>query len=285
MDFVSLLMLPPVARGLVSMVIAGAGFPLCGVMVLRLNLIPIRYMLMHGVILGGALSLAFSLPSLPVTIAVNVLLVFVLLAVTKDPSHGFGMGSAVAMVLSMAVASLVMHAANVPANDALSLLWGSPFALSFADVAALSFAVALLVAYIAANFRRLLALFFTGDVALSLGINPRIHYAAIILIIALFVALAMKLLGALLIDSLLILPVLLATRVTELTRRFSGIRSLFIISALSGLVLSVTGMLIAIAFDLPPSGAIALVSGFLYIASGAVLKLRQTILYSQGELF
>ncbi|MBQ5569746.1 MAG: metal ABC transporter permease, partial [Treponema sp.] len=63
--------LAPVLRGFLAMVISGACFPLCGVMVLRLNLIPLRYMLMHGVIFGGALSLAVNLPLVPLTIFVN----------------------------------------------------------------------------------------------------------------------------------------------------------------------------------------------------------------------
>ena len=69
-------MLPPVFRGGIALIVSGACFPLCGVMVLRLQLVPLRYMLMHGVILGGALALAFSLPVVPVILAVNHARVF-----------------------------------------------------------------------------------------------------------------------------------------------------------------------------------------------------------------
>ena len=77
-EFLFALTLPPVSRGLLAMAVAGLCFPASGVMVLRLNLIPMRYMLMHGVILGGAISLALSLPLLPVSIALNLLLVLII---------------------------------------------------------------------------------------------------------------------------------------------------------------------------------------------------------------
>ena len=50
--FLLLFSLAPILRGFIAMIVSGAAFPLCGVMVLRLNLVPMSYMLMHGVILG-----------------------------------------------------------------------------------------------------------------------------------------------------------------------------------------------------------------------------------------
>lgn len=267
-----LLSLPPVFRGAVGMLIAGSSFPLCGVLVLRLNLVPLRYMLMHGVLLGGALSCSLSLPLLPLAVGVNIVLVMILLLLIKDPSHGFGMASSVGMVLSMAFASLVMHAAKVPANDALSLLWGSPFALRYGDLLVLASLSILLCVYILARFRILLALFYDQDVARSLGIAVRFHYGCIILLIALIVALAMKVLGALLIDGLLILPVLLATRIAARIPRCNGIRGLFVTSSLSGFIISAAGYLLAILYDIPPSAAVTLVAGGLYCVAGVIAQ-------------
>lgn len=271
-ELTALLSLPPVFRGAVGMLIAGSSFPLCGVLVLRLNLVPLRYMLMHGVLLGGALSCSLSLPLLPLAVGVNVLLVLVLLLLTKDPSYGFGMASSVGMVLSMALASLVMHAAKVPANDALSLLWGSPFALRYGDLIVLAALSILLIVYILVRFRILLALFYHQDVARSMGIAVRFHYGCIIMIVALIVALAMKVLGALLIDGLLILPVLLATRVASRIPRCNGIRGLFVTSSIYGFTISATGYILAVVYDIPPSAAVTLVAGGLYCAAGVILK-------------
>ena len=155
--------LAPVMKGFIAMSISGAVFPLCGVMVLRLNLVPMRYMLMHGVILGGAIAMALDVPLLPVTITVNLILVFMMLMMTNDGTgRNFGGTSAATMILSMALASLIMHVADVPAKDTLDLLWGSPFALSLLDIISLSILALVLLLYVTLNFRNIKNLFFIG---------------------------------------------------------------------------------------------------------------------------
>ena len=46
-----LLSLKPILYGLIGMLVSGTVFPICGVIIVRNNLMPMRYMLMHGVIL------------------------------------------------------------------------------------------------------------------------------------------------------------------------------------------------------------------------------------------
>jgi zinc transport system permease protein len=258
-EFLYVLSLPPVTKGLLAMAIAGLCFPASGVMVLRLDLVPMRYMLMHGVILGGAISLALSLPVLPLSIALNIVLVLAMMHLAKDTRHGFGLASAAGMVFTMASASLVMHLWDVPAKDTLQLLWGSPFALSWADIVVLSGIALILAIYLLTNFRTVSAIFFDQEIAQSLGMPVKAHYTAMVLVIALVIAFAMKLIGALLIDALLILPVLIAGK------RAESLKQLLLYSCLTGLFVSTFGFLAAIATDLPPSGTIALLSALLFI--------------------
>lgn len=259
-DFLYALSLPPVARGLVAMAIAGFCFPASGVMVLRLNLVPMRYMLMHGVILGGAISLAFSLPVLPTSILLNLLLVLLMLRLKGSNSQSFSLASATAMVFSMALASLVMHLWDVPAKDTLQLLWGSPFALTFVDILGLTVIALVLILYLVVNFRTVSAIFFDPEIAHSLGMSVTWHYTLMVLVIALVIAFAMKLLGALLIDALLILPVMVGSK------RAASLKQLIGFSCLTGLFISTFGYVLAVATDLPPSGTIALLSALLYLA-------------------
>lgn len=263
--------LAPVMKGFIAMGISGAAFPLCGVMVLRLNLVPMRYMLMHGVILGGAIAMALNFPLLPVTITVNLILVFMMLMMTNDGTgRNFGGTSAATMVLSMALASLIMHAADVPAKDTLDLLWGSPFALSLLDIASLCALSLILFLYVILNFRNIKNLFFSKEISMSLGIKVRLHNAVMVIMIASVVAVAMKLLGAFLIDSLLILPVMCAAPFLKKFKK-NGIRALFIGSSITGFSLSVAGYIIAVVADFPPAGTISLLAGILFFI-GRIIK-------------
>lgn len=269
--FLLLFSLAPILRGFIAMIVSGTAFPLCGVMVLRLNLVPMRYMLMHGVILGGAVSLALNLPLVPVSILINLILIAVMMLFTKNSKFGFNSGSSAAMILSMALASVIMHVADVPAKDTLSLLWGSPFALTNVDLYVLSVLGILLGLYIIFNFKNIIALFFNREIAQSLGINVRFHYGVMVCVVALVVALAMKILGAFLIDSLLILPVLTST-VCE-GKNSGGIKKLFIRSSVFGLLFSVFGYVLAVMINWPPAATISVVSGFVYILVLLVRKI------------
>lgn len=273
--FALLFSLAPVTRGFFAMLLSGFSFPLCGVMLLRLDLVPMRYMLMHGVILGGAISLALNLPILPVTLFINLLLIFAMIFFTRSQSFGFSGASAGAMVFSMALASIIMHVKDVPAKDTLSLMWGSPFALTKSDLAVLAALAFLLLLYIVVNFRNIVTLFFNQEIALSLGVNVGLHKNIMVLIIALVVALAMKLLGAFLVDALLILPVLSASVLSG--KNFLGMKKLFITSSIIGLALSALGFLLALAINWPPAATISMLSGFVFLIFCIIRKFSKGV--------
>ncbi|MCR4952876.1 MAG: metal ABC transporter permease [Treponema sp.] len=264
--------LAPILRGFIAMFISGTFYPLCGVMILRMDLVPMRYMLMHGVILGGAISLAINLPIIPVTVVLNLLLIFIMMGIMRTQSFGFSGASAAVMVLSMAAASIIMHVADVPAKDTLSLMWGSPFALTVSDLICLGVLALLLVLYVILNFRTILALFFNKEIARSMGIKVNFHYTVMVLLIAVVVALAMKLLGAFLIDSLLLLPVLSASSINR--KGSGGIKRLFIVSCIFGCGLSVIGYVTAVIINWPPAATISVLAGLVYLICIEIKALR-----------
>ncbi len=260
----SLLTLEPIFKAFIAIILSSISFPLCGVMVLRLDLVPLRYALMHGVILGGALALALSLPTLPIIILVN--LIVVLLIIKIPSSNSFS--SAAAMVFTMGLASLLMHTFNVPAKDSLQLLWGSPFALSYLDLTILAILTITVILYLILNFNNIVSIFFDKSIARSLGIKVELNYNFMVIIIALCVALAMRLIGALLIDALLILPVLIATRVSKATK------SLFIYSSVFGFILSISGFFTTLYLNLPLSATIAIIAVALYIVISIIKNIK-----------
>ena len=67
-----LLTLAPILKGLIVLTVAGLTFPITGVYLFRLNLLPMRFMLMHGAILGGAMALALQINPFWTTIIVNL---------------------------------------------------------------------------------------------------------------------------------------------------------------------------------------------------------------------
>lgn len=253
---IKLLSLKPIFYGLIGMLISGVAFPISGVIIVRNSLIPMRYMLMHGVILGGIFSIALGLPLLPVVIFVNVALVLLMVLLSKEKglSGTLASVSTAMMVCTMGIASMLSHIFDVPAKDTLELLWGSPFTLTKPDLLLLAGLAILIITYVSIFFRQISMVFFDADIAHSMGVNVKLHNTVMLLITALIISVAMKLIGALLIDALVILPVIGAGKNAR------GLKDLFIRSSVTGFVLCFTGYMISLIFNLPVSGVLAVLS-------------------------
>ncbi len=265
---ISLLTLKPILFGLLGMLISGISFPIAGVIVVQNGLIPMRYMLMHGVILGGVAALVLDVPMLAVVIPLNVILVLVMVRLSKE-GRNLSTASAAMMVCTMGLASLVSHLFDVPAKDTLEVLWGSPFALTQTDLILLASLAVLAILYIAIFFTPISMIFFDKDIASSMGVPVRTHNTIMVLITALIVSVAMRVLGALLIDALLVLPVVGASKNAK------SLKQLFIQSSVTGLVLSLVGYLLALLWNLPVSGTLAMLAVVTFIFNSVTEKLKR----------
>lgn len=255
---ISLLALKPILYGLIGMIISGISFPIAGVIVVQNGLISMRYMLMHGVILGGVAAVVLDIPMLLAVIPLNVILVLIMVRLNKD-GRTLSVASTAMMVCTMGLASFVSHVFDVPAKDTLEVLWGSPFALTTMDLILLVILGALAISYVCIFFRPISMLFFDKDIASSMGVPVRAHNTIMVLIVALIVSVAMRVLGALLIDALLVLPVVGASKNAK------SLKKLFIQSSVTGFSLSVVGYLVALLWNLPVSGTLALLAVIVFV--------------------
>ena len=243
---------PPVLRGLILLLISGFTFPLGGVFILRMNILPLRYLLMHGVLLGGALGLALNTNLTGTILAVNLILVVLLNYSSQRLAVDYGQMTMFFMVASIAGASVITTLFHVPAKDTLTLLWGSLYASKTSSVIIAGIIGVGLVIFSIRYFRNLTAVFYDRDVALSLGVPVQRFEMVIMLMISLVIAVAMQLMGALLLDAQLILPVVIAGVFS------TGLRSAMFYSCLLGGVFSITGFILSLFFDIPISAGVAI---------------------------
>jgi zinc transport system permease protein len=254
-----LLTLSPVIKGLALLIAAGVSFPVTGVYLLRLNLLPLRFMLMHGAILGGAIALSFSWNPFLTTIAVNLLLVLLMTNASRALKADAGYISTFFMVISISLAFILVYKFDVQAKDTLSLLWGSLYTSTWGEVAGIVLFSFLLLAFQLVYYRKLQAFFFDREIAYTSGVNERFLYYAIVLFTAATVAIGMKIIGALLLDALLLLPALIAAFHAK------SLRSVLIWSSLWGGIFAVGGFFTALLIDVPASSAIAALASAVFV--------------------
>ena len=210
--------------------------------------------------------------ALPVTVAVAVLL---LLAGEKQFIKG---DSAIAMLSagSLAVGYLLLNLfpasdTGGPSGDVCASLFGSTsmMTLSNTDVwlcVGLSVAV---IGFFVIFYHKIFAVTFDEGFATSSGVRVRAYNFLIAAISGVVIVLAMKLVGALLISSLIIFPALSAMRV------FRSFRSVVICSAVISVVGSLTGLLAALLLSTPTGASVAVVHIVIFMAFTVVGKLRR----------
>ena len=256
---IELLSLSPILKGLILLIAAGIAFPVTGVYLLRLNLLLLRFMLMHGAILGGAVALAFHWNPFITTIAVNLALVLLMTKTSRSLKTDAGYISIFFMVISISIAFILVYKFNVQTKDTLSLLWGSLYTSSWTEVAIVVLFSVMLVMFQTFFSCQLKAFFFDREIAYTSGVNEQSLYYSIILLTAITIAMAMKIIGALLLDALILLPALIATLHAK------NLRGVIAWSSIWGGLFALGGFLIALLLDIPASSAIAALAAVVFI--------------------
>lgn len=253
-EVLELLALPPVTRSLVALVIGGIGLPVVGIFIVGLDVIPMRYAMMHVALLGIAVGIWTGLPAV-VCGLVLCALVGAGLAPLADSRYGLSGPSGFVMTVAIALALVVMSVTGVNANGAFALLWGSILATRSTDVLLLALVTAGTVGFFAARRRALALLLFDRDVAACSGVRVGRLTLVLLVVVAVATASAVKLTGALLVDAVTILPALAARNLaTSLGSAVAWAIGL-------GLAGNVTGFLIALVVDQPPGPVMVLTAG------------------------
>ena len=210
--------------------------------------------------------------ALPVTVAVAVLL---LLAGEKQLIKG---DSAIAMLSagSLAVGYLLLNL--FPSSDTGSLsgdvcasLFGSTslMTLSDADVWLCVGLSAAVIGFFVIFYHKIFAVTFDEGFATSSGVKVRFYNFLLAAVSGIVIVLAMKLVGALLISSLIIFPALSAMRL------FRSFRSVVICSAVISVLGSLTGFVFALLLETPTGASVAVVHILIFLAFTLLGKLRK----------
>ncbi len=188
--------------GLLITIIAG---PL-GVFILWRRMAYFGDTLSHSAILGVALGLLLSI-NVKIGILLSTLLVAALLIYSQRQKKlasdtMLGIISHSALSLGLVLISFV-EGVRV---DIESWLFGDILAVSWNDIAYIAIGVAIVITVLLVIWKPLLSLTVHEELALVEGVNVSLISAIYTLLIAVLVAIAMKIVGALLITALLIIP-------------------------------------------------------------------------------
>ena len=159
----------------------------------------------HAAILGVALSLAFSLSTMAGVLAVSVA---VALAVSALSGRGIAMDTLLGVVShgGLAIGLVAVALASPRAIDMEAYLFGEILAVTRTDLVVIWGGAALVLGLLAWRWSALLATTLSPELARGAGIVPKREELALMMALAVVVAVSIKVVGALLITAMLIIP-------------------------------------------------------------------------------
>ena len=223
----------------------------------------------HSALLGVALSFLFNLNVMIGVFAVAALVSLALLALQSQrtlPTDALlGILSHSALSIGLVIVSFMTWIRF----DLMGLLFGDILSVSKADISIIYGGGMLILAALFKLWGPLLAETVNPEIAEAEGLNPKRARIAFMFLVACVIAIAMKIVGILLITSLLIIPAATA-------RRFAGSPEMMAACASAFGVLAVIGGLFgSLTFNTPSGPSIVAAALALFVLSLAPLRPRK----------
>ena len=219
----------------------------------------------------GALSIAMALNLSPlqVSIPIVVLAAFLLLRISENSKIKGDAAIALIASGSLAVGVIVTSLTTGMNTDVNSYMFGSILAMSQSDVyLSVGLSIVVLILFIL-FYNKLFAITFDENFALTTGTKVGAYNTLLALLTAITIVVGMRIMGALLISSLIIFPALTSMRV------FQSFKGVVICSALVSVVCFVIGISGSFVFS-TPAGASVVAANILMFAlfslAGAIKK-------------
>lgn len=220
----------------------------------------------------GALAIATAMNAAPlqVSIPVVVLAAFFLLRLSENSKVKGDAAIALISTSSLAVGVMVISVTTGMNVDVCNYMFGSILVMSKDDVMlsiVLSFIV--LIIYLC-FYSKIFAVTFDENFAKATGTRTGLYNTLLAILTAITIVLGMRLMGALLISSLIIFPALTSMRLLK------SFRAVVISSAALSVICFVIGIIISYVFSTPAGASVVLVNiaAFLIFSMAAILLVR-----------
>ena len=253
--------------------IAGVLVSLCAAL-LGVSLVLKRYsMIGDGLshVSFGALAIAVALGVTPLyfSIPVVILAAFFLLRAADNPNRSNDAAIAALSAASLAIGILVISRTSGMTTDVDSYMFGSVLAMSWGDVAlSVVLCAAVLVMFIL-FYHKIFAVTFDESFSRATGLKVDRYNTLLAILTALTIVLGMRMMGAMLISSLIIFPALTAMRL------FRSFRGVVLSAAVSSVVCFCAGLTISFVYSTPVGATVVAANLAVFLAACVVRLLRK----------
>lgn len=218
----------------------------------------------------GTLAVATALGFAPLKVTIPVIIVVAFLLLKINESSKIKGDSAIALISasSMAIGIMSISITSGVNTDINNYLFGSILAMSKTDVQLsiiLSIVVILLFVFF---YNKIFVVTFDENFAQATGINTNLYNMLIAILTAVTIVLGMRLMGSLLISSLIIFPTLTSLQIVK------TFKYVILSSILISVVCFLIGMFLSYYYSLPTGSTIVIINLIVFLTMIVINKLK-----------
>ena len=220
----------------------------------------------------GALAVASALGLAPMAVAVPVVVVAAFLLLRLS-SRGKLKGDAMIAMIStaaLAVGVIALSLSNGTTGDVNNYLFGSVLAMSESDLKLSVVLAAVVLSLFAIFYRKIFSVTFDETFARATGEKVERYNALLAFLTAITVVLGMRVMGAMLISSLIVFPGLTAMRV------FKSFRKVLLCALAVSVVCFFAGLCASFALSGPTGASVVVANVAVFLLFSLIGKLRKT---------
>lgn len=202
----------------------------------------------------GALAVATALNAAPLAVAIPVVIVAAVLLLRISGNSRIKGDAAIALIStsSLAVGVMVISVTTGMNTDVYNYMFGSILAMSEEDVRLSVILSAVVLVLFIFFYQKIFAITFDETFAQATGVKAGLYNTLIAVLTAVTIVLGMRMMGALLISSLIIFPALTSMRVC---RTFKGV---IISSAVVSVVCLIAGIMVSYLCSTPAGASVVM---------------------------
>jgi zinc transport system permease protein len=249
---------------LVRAVIVGALVSICAAL-LGVSLVLKRYSMIGTGLSNvgfGSLAIATALNMAPLTVSIPVVIAAAFLLLRLSENSKIKGDAAVALISTgaLAIGVIVISQTTGMNTDVCNYLFGSILAMKKSDVyLSIALSITVLVLFIL-FYNKLFAITFDEIFAKTTGIKTGLYNMLVAFLTALTIVLGMRMMGALLISSLIIFPALSSMRI------FRKFKSVTVCSAIISILCFFIGVVISYLYAMPTGASVVLINIIVFVS-------------------
>ncbi|MBQ3004692.1 MAG: metal ABC transporter permease [Clostridia bacterium] len=219
----------------------------------------------------GALSIALAMNVAPLVVSIPVVVIAAFLLLRISENSKIKGDSAIAIISSSALAiGIIVTSLTTGMNlDINSYMFGSILAISESDVWLSVILTVIVLVLFVLFYNKIFAVTFDENFAKAVGTKTNIYNMLIAVLAAITIVVGMRMMGALLISSLIIFPSLTSMRV------FKSFRSVVISSAIISVVCFVIGITVSFLYPVPAGPSIVITNLIAFLIFWLVGKIKR----------